>query len=422
MGGLTLPLECGSLKYRKNHYRFVIVMMSLKGHNMWNSNNKAEFLSKLIETNGSIMSKKDIRAAAKDFGEARPQWLTQSEFRSGHGKYDLSMALSQISGNVVPLSQPVAQQVFVPSNPQPTFQLPTLPERHTESLIPEKDPNFVKFGFYNDLRKILESKMFYPVFITGLSGNGKTYGSQQLCAQLKRECITVPITIETDESDLLGDKTLIDGNVIFSQGPVVDAMERGAVLILDEVDLASNKIMCLQSIIDGKGVYLKKDNRFVKPAAGFTVIATANTKGKGSDDGRFIGTNVMNEAFLERFKITFEQEYPSPNVEKKILKNTLSSLKEFTSEDEKNVDDLTVWASAIRKTFEEGGIDEVISTRRLVHIVETFHIFGKISKSIELCTNRFDEDTKASFVDLFEKISGGEEIVPAVEDGEEVPF
>lgn len=371
---------------------------------MWNVNNKSEFLTKLIEANGTVMSKKDIRAAAKDFGEARPQWLTQSEFRSGHGQYDLSLALAKTSGNVVQIAQPIVTQAPTPVTP--IFQLPTLPERHTESLIPEKCPNFVKFGFYSDLRKILVSKMFYPVFITGLSGNGKTYGSQQLCAQLGRECITVPITIETDESDLLGDKTLIDGNVIFNQGPVVDAMERGAVLILDEVDLASNKIMCLQSIIDGKGVYLKKDNRFVKPAAGFTVIATANTKGKGSDDGRFIGTNVMNEAFLERFKITFEQEYPSPAVEKKILTNSLSSLKVFDEEDIKMVEDLTVWASAIRKTFEEGGIDEVISTRRLVHIVETFFIFGNVTKSIELCTNRFDDDTKASFVDLFAKISG----------------
>ena len=267
--------------------------------------------------------------------------------------------------------------------------------------------------------------MFFPVFITGMSGNGKTYGSQQICAQLGRECITVPITIETDESDLLGDKTLIDGNVVFAKGPVVDAMERGAVLILDEVDLASNKIMCLQSIIDGKGVYLKKDNRFVTPAAGFTVIATANTKGKGSDDGRFIGTNVLNEAFLERFKVTFEQEYPVQSVEKKILINNLQSLKGSASTDDKKmVEDLTMWSGAIRKTFEEGGIDEIISTRRLVHIVETYSIFNDISKAIELCTNRFDDETKASFVDLFSKISGGDLIteVESEEVGEEIPF
>ena len=368
---------------------------------MWNKTKKVEFLSKLMKKKGTVLSKKDIVAAAKAFGERSPQWLYKDQFRAGHGKYDLALYSAKLSGNVVQM--PVA-------NVTPVTSKVTLPERHTESLIPEKDPNFVKFGFYNDLKTILQSKMFYPVFITGLSGNGKTYGSQQLCAQLKRECITVPITIETDESDLLGDKTLVDGNVLFSQGPVVDAMERGAVLILDEIDLASNKIMCLQSIIDGKGVYLKKDNRFVKPAKGFTVIATANTKGKGSDDGRFIGTNVLNEAFLERFKITFEQEYPSQNVEKKILSNHLQFLKtKLTDVDTKLVEDLTTWASAIRKTFEEGGIDEVISTRRLVHIVETYSIFNDASKSIELCTNRFDEDTKTSFVDLFEKISGNVE-------------
>jgi len=295
-----------------------------------------------------------------------------------------------------------------------------MPERHTESLVPEKDPNFVKFGFYNDMKKILSSKIFYPVFITGLSGNGKTYGSQQLCAQLKRECITVPITIETDESDLLGDKTLVDGNVVFSQGPVVDAMERGAVLILDEIDLASNKIMCLQSIIDGKGVYLKKDNRMVRPAPGFTVIATANTKGKGSDDGRFICTNVLNEAFLERFKVTFEQEYPTQSVEKKILTNHLTSFGKVGSEETKIIEDLTTWASAIRRTFEEGGIDEIISTRRLVHIVETYSIFGDVFKAVELCTNRFDEDTKSSFVDLFTKINGGEDVTNMGTNDEEL--
>jgi len=386
---------------------------------MWNKVKKVEFLNKLIQENGSVLSKQLIKKLATEFGESSPQWMWKPEFRSGHGSYDLSASLMKLSGNNVVQIKPVQQEQ--------TFVAPALPARHTnQSLVPEKDPNFVKFGFYNDLRKILTSKMFYPVFITGLSGNGKTYGSQQLCAHLKRECITVPITIETDESDLLGDKTLIDGNVVFSQGPVVDAMERGAVLILDEVDLASNKIMCLQSIIDGKGVYLKKDNRFVKPAPGFTVIATANTKGKGSDDGRFIGTNVMNEAFLERFKITFEQEYPSQSVEKKILNNHLTSLlnvEKLSQSDQQNVEALTMWAGAIRKTFEEGGIDEIISTRRLVHIVETYSIFEDVMKSIELCTNRFDDDTKASFVDLFSKITGQEkETVSEETDSEEIPF
>ena len=380
---------------------------------MWNKTNKAEFLSKLTEEFGDVVRKKDIKAAAKALGKGTPQWLTKPEFRTGHGSYDISMY--QGGANVVPMTvasvDPAPVAAVVVSAPKIEVG------SNMQNLIPAKDKNFVKFGFYADLRNIISSKMFFPVFITGMSGNGKTYGSQQICAQLGRECITVPITIETDESDLLGDKTLIDGNVIFSQGPVVDAMERGAVLILDEVDLASNKIMCLQSIIDGKGVYLKKDNRFVTPAAGFTVIATANTKGKGSDDGRFIGTNVLNEAFLERFKVTFEQEYPVQSVEKKILVNNLESLKGSVSvDDKKMVEDLTMWSGAIRKTFEEGGIDEIISTRRLVHIVETYSIFDDVSKAIELCTNRFDDETKASFVDLFAKISGDDQIAPEVEE------
>ena len=385
----------------------------------WNSKNKVEFLSKLTEEFGTIVRKKDIKATALALGERSPQWLTKSDFRVGRGSYDISMY--QGGANVVPMTPaPVAP---VPVAPVVVATPKIEVASNMQNLIPAKDKNFVKFGFYADLRNIISSKMFFPVFITGMSGNGKTYGSQQICAQLGRECITVPITIETDESDLLGDKTLIDGNVVFAKGPVVDAMERGAVLILDEVDLASNKIMCLQSIIDGKGVYLKKDNRFVEAAPGFTVIATANTKGKGSDDGRFIGTNVLNEAFLERFKVTFEQEYPVQTVEKKILVNNLESLKGSVSvDDKKMVEDLTMWSGAIRKTFEEGGIDEIISTRRLVHIVETYSIFDDVSKAIELCTNRFDDETKASFVDLFAKISGDEEVVPVVEDNDDEPF
>jgi len=336
-----------------------------------------------------IVTAGQIRAAAKKIGSSSTKWLRSMELKVSYGKYQLP---ESVAGTPPTKTQTVSKVVEETS----------IDISLEQNLVPAKDPNFVKFGFYNDLKTIVGSKMFYPVFITGLSGNGKTHGAQQVCAALKRECITIPITVETDESDLLGDKTLVDGNIRFVPGPVVRAMETGAVLILDEIDLASNKIMCLQSIIDGKGVFLKKDNRFVIPKKGFTVIATANTKGKGSDDGRFIGTNVLNEAFLERFKVTFEQEYPTQVTEKKILNNYLES---FGVKDAEFAEDLTVWASAIRKTFMEGGCDELISTRRLVHIVETFSIFKNKMKSIELCVSRFDEDTKASFIDLFEKIS-----------------
>jgi len=269
------------------------------------------------------------------------------------------------------------------------------------SYIPEKDPTYVPFGNFNTLKKIVGSKQFYPVFITGLSGNGKTLGVEQACANLNRELIRVNITIETDEDDLIGGFRLVNGDTVFHNGPVVEALERGAVLLLDEIDLASNKILCLQSVLEGKGVFLKKTGRYVKPAAGFTVIATANTKGKGSDDGRFVGTNVLNEAFLERFPITFEQDYPSPVIEQKILKNVGCELT--------FAENLVKWAGVIRKTFFDGGVDEVITTRRLVHIAQAYSIFGDRLVAITNCVNRFDDDTKNSFLDLYTKVDAGEE-------------
>ena len=273
---------------------------------------------------------------------------------------------------------------------------PVVPDQEQVSFVPAKDPGFVPFGNFTDLKKVIKSNQFYPVFITGMSGNGKTLGVEQACAQLNREMIRVNITIETDEDDLIGGFRLVDGNTAWHNGPVIDALERGAVLLLDEIDLASNKILCLQSILEGKGVFLKKIGRYVRPANGFTVVATANTKGKGSDDGRFIGTNVLNEAFLERFPVTFEQEYPGASFETKILLNT--------GIEEDFAVHLVKWAMVIRKTFYDGGVDEVISTRRLVHIAEAYKIFGKRDKAIEVCVNRFDLDTKKSFMDLYSKI------------------
>jgi MoxR-like ATPase len=246
--------------------------------------------------------------------------------------------------------------------------------------------------------------MFYPVFITGLSGNGKTFGVTQACAEAKKEMIRVNITIETDEDDLLGGYRLKDGQTVWQNGPVIEAMERGALLLLDEIDLASNKIMCLQPILEGSGVYVKKINKFVKPKNGFNVVATANTKGQGSDDGKFIGTNVLNEAFLERFPITFEQKYPTANIEQKIL---INSLKTAGKKDDDFAKKLVTWADVIRKTYFDGGVDEIISTRRLVHIVQAFGIFNNKMKAIEVCTNRFDDDTKNSFSELYQKVDAG---------------
>ena len=282
-----------------------------------------------------------------------------------------------------------------------TYTAPAAMPAVEQNLIPEKDDTFVKFGNFTDIKKIIASRLFYPTFITGLSGNGKTFCVEQACAALGRELIRVNITIETDEDDLIGGFRLVNGETVWHNGPVIEALERGAILLLDEVDLASNKILCLQSILEGKGVFLKKIGHFVKPVNGFNIIATANTKGKGSDDGRFIGTNVLNEAFLERFCVTFEQSYPTPATEQKILEGIAKELNVVAPKFCKHLVD---WADIIRKTFYDGGIEEVISTRRLVHIIRAYSIFGDKTKAMQVCINRFDEDTKASFLELYDKV------------------
>jgi len=302
-----------------------------------------------------------------------------TDYKTGRGKWDLT----------------VQEQL------EETYEAPSAQPAIVQDLIPQKDDTFVQFGNFKDVKKIISSRLFYPTFITGLSGNGKTFGVEQACAQLKRELIRVNITIETDEDDLIGGFRLINGETVWHNGPVIEALERGAILLLDEVDLASNKILCLQSVLEGKGVFLKKIGKFVQPKKGFNVIATANTKGKGSDDGRFIGTNVLNEAFLERFPVTFEQTYPTAATEQKILEGVANDLNVVAPKFCKHLVD---WADIIRKTFYDGGIEEVISTRRLVHIIRAYSIFNDKNKALQVCINRFDDETKASFVELYDKV------------------
>ena len=290
--------------------------------------------------------------------------------------------------------------------------------REEQNLIPAKDANFIPFGNFSDVKKVIQSGLFYPVFITGMSGNGKTFSVEQACASLKRELIRVNITIETDEDDLIGGFRLVNGETVWHNGPVIEALERGAILLLDEVDLASNKILCLQSVLEGKGIFLKKTGRYIQPASGFNIFATANTKGKGSDDGRFIGTNVLNEAFLERFALTFEQEYPTVQIETKILKKAATA---YNVEDFEFCEKLANWADIIRKTFSDGGIDEVISTRRLVHIIRAFAIWQDRVKAIKVCVNRFDDETKQSFIELYDKIDADVNISEE-QQSEEQPF
>ena len=337
----------------------------------------------------SEFSTSQIRNVINETGCPFPSWLTKKDYRVGHGTYSLELAGIAVQNNVVDL--PVAST---------TIGAPNIINDIT--VVPEVIKEFVPFGHFTDLKSILNSGLFFPVFITGLSGNGKTMMVEQVCAKLKRECYRVNVTIETDEDDLIGSNTLVDGNIVFREGPVLKAMRKGAVLLIDEIDLASNKIMCLQSILEGKGYLNKKTGEYVTPADGFTVIATANTKGKGSDDGRFIGTNVLNEAFLERFSITMEQEYPSNAIEKKILIKEFDKLEVEGHED--FATNLVTWADVIRKSFFEGAIDELISTRRLVHIAQAFKMFNNKMKSIEMCVSRFDSETKATFMDLYTKV------------------
>ena len=352
-----------------------------------------------------------VRKVVSETGCPTPSWLLKPKYRVGHGTYSLELAGVATASNVVdlPVGNPSVGTVDVLQN--------------DIEVIPEVVKEYVPFGHFKDLKSILQSRLFFPVFITGLSGNGKTMMVEQVCAKLRRECYRVNVTVETDEDDLIGSNTLVDGNIVFREGPVLKAMRKGAVLLVDEIDLSSNKIMCLQSILEGKSYLNKKTGELISPAPGFTIIATANTKGKGSDDGRFIGTNVLNEAFLERFSITMEQEYPTNAVEIKIL------VKEFERLEIPGMEDfikcLVTWADVIRKSFFEGAIDELISTRRLVHISQAFSMFKDKLKAIELCVSRFDTETKATFLDLYTKVDAQpvEEAVnpEAPEQPDEVP-
>ena len=342
---------------------------------------------------GATITKAMTKEAAAKAGVPFPTWFRKA-CSVGYNKYKLPNegGTSATSVTVAPENTEAAVVNLVATNME------------KQNLIPAPFEGFVPWGNFSTIEKVVKSGMFYPIFVTGLSGNGKTLMIEQVCAKLNKELIRVNITIETDEDDLLGGFRLVNGETKFVPGPVIEAMERGCTLLLDECDLGSNKLLALQPVLEGKGVFLKKVNKWIIPKDGFNVMATANTKGKGSEDGRFIGTNILNEAFLERFAITIEQPYATAAVEKKIV---LGSMKKYNKVDEDFATNLITWAEVIRKTFYDGGVDEVISTRRLDHIVKAFAIFGDKMKSIELCVARFDEDTKASFMDLYTKIDAG---------------
>jgi len=355
---------------------------------------KTKIAQTCLDRFGNIAVAKDIKAVGAEFGVEFPGFMFGKNLKVGFAKYRNPLAKSESVVEKTEVSK-VAMAVKVND-----FNVES--DGFATNLVPEKDPLFVPFGNFSTITKVLKSKLFYPIFVTGMSGNGKTFGIEQACAKTNREVIRVNLTAETDEDDLIGGFRLVNGETKFFKGPVIKAMELGAVLLLDEIDLGNPaKIMCLQSILEGKGYFIKKTGEFVNPKKGFTAIATANTKGKGSDDGRFIGTNILNEAFLERFPVTVEQEYPSVAIEKKILQRVFDAL---DIKDSDFVGKLVDWADIIRKTFYDGGVDEIISTRRLVHIAKAYSIFDDRMKAISLCINRFDEDTKLSFSDLYTKV------------------
>ena len=386
-------------------YSTMTESVSVNGKDFRMSPDRQEFIATLqsVYPDQTSFSKEDLENVG-----AVPYWVksTKYPFRNSDASiFDLSALMT----NVIPM--PVKPQPVMPMASMPVGNMPVAAQTESVNIlednvkiVPEKMTNYVPFGHFKDVKNIIKSGIFFPVFVTGLSGNGKTLMIEQVCASLKRELFRVNVTIETDEDDLMGGHTLVNGNISFREGPVIKAMRKGSVLLLDEVDLGSNKLMCLQSVLEGKGYLIKKTGEWVTPKPGFTILATANTKGQGSEDGKFIGTQIMNEAMLERFAITMQQEYPPVSVEKKILEKEMELTgavdSEFTTK-------LVDWADIIRKTFYEGAIDDVITTRRLVHIVNAFRMFDDRMKSIEMCISRFDEETRMSILDLYTKIDEG---------------
>ena len=400
---------------------------------MSSNNAKREaFVSAAIKYNESVVAidldsvtKIDLHNIAESAGLKFPHWITRdknSPLKVGRGLWKIP-----VNGSVAVKSSPSPKKKVEKVVAEPVFDatpIEVVPDVDTRPIvkessvvemtkgttstvtnIPSKDPLFVPFGNFSDVNSIFKSNMFYPIYVTGLSGNGKTFMIEQAAAKAGRELFRVNITVETDEDDLLGGFRLVDGETVWFDGPVVEAMRKGAILLLDEVDLASTKIMCLQPVLEGKGVFLKKINEFVECADGFNVVATANTKGKGDETGNFMGAGVLNEAFLERFPITVEQEYPSNAVEKKILNKVFDKL---NINDSEFVDKLINWADVIRKTYVEGAIDQLITTRRLVHISNAYAIFNMDRmKAISMCVNRFDDETKMAMIDLYTKIDSG---------------
>ena len=380
--------------------------------------NRQIFLDALVATGKDVVTNDDLKTICTKINIPVPQWFTKDESNK------IRLGTYRVPGAST-VTQPAVAAETINMQAQ-VIEMPTTKNRitsvltdlETENIVPQVYKNYVPFGHFDDLVAIISSNQFYPIFITGHSGNGKTMSVEQACAKLKRKFICVSMTPETDESDLFGNYILINGQMEWRDGPVTVAARQGAVLCIDEIDYGAQNLSSLQRVLEGKPFLLKKKNELITPAVGFTVVATANTKGKGSDDGRYMFTNILNEAFLERFLNTYEQEWPTARIEQKIIKKELASL---GRPDDEFAEKLVTWAEVIRKTFEQGGCDEVISTRRLVHIAKTYSVFGDKMKAIGLCLNRFDDDTKISFTDLYTKVDAGANTEILMAKTEEAP-
>jgi hypothetical protein len=386
---------------------------------------KILFVTEAAKRFGEVVTHDQLVTLSEETGMKRQVWLEGKQYRIARGKYQLPLQEFNINMAGLALvkaepiaSMPISEPVKAPVA-KAIAKMSSVARMQEGAIIPKVNSLYVPFGFFDNMKRIVASKKFYPVFVSGLSGNGKTFMVEQACAQLKVECLRVNISPETDEDDLIGGFRLIDGETKWFDGPVLQAMKSGAVLILDEIDRGSNKLMCLQGVLEGKGLFVKKTGEFVEPVAGFNIIATANTKGKGDETGRYMAATIIDDAFLERFPITVEQEYPDVKVETKILTKLFASL---GIDDKAFAENLVKWADIIRKTFEEGAIDELISTRRLSHIAEAYTIFNDKMEAIKYCINRFDAETKTSFLDLYTKIDAGAEEVKTETVSDEIPF
>jgi hypothetical protein len=386
---------------------------------------KILFVTEAAKRFGEVVTHEQLVTLSEETGMKRQVWLEGKQYRIARGKYQLPLQEFNINMAGLALvkaepiaSMPISEPVKAPVA-KAIAKMSSVARMQEGAIIPKVNSLYVPFGFFDNMKRIVASKKFYPVFVSGLSGNGKTFMVEQACAQLKVECLRVNISPETDEDDLIGGFRLIDGETKWFDGPVLQAMKSGAVLILDEIDRGSNKLMCLQGVLEGKGLFVKKTGEFVEPVAGFNIIATANTKGKGDETGRYMAATIIDDAFLERFPITVEQEYPDVKVETKILTKLFASL---GIDDKAFAENLVKWADIIRKTFEEGAIDELISTRRLSHIAEAYTIFNDKMEAIKYCINRFDAETKTSFLDLYTKIDAGAEEVKTETVSDEIPF